>query len=201
MLYEDRLPEGYAYVRFVNATAASLKLKPDGYAEQMALGATASDRVSNYFVVENVAKRRLTMKVEPAGSFDFELAPGALQTVLIETLDGAISVRTVTDRFEMSQTKAQLSFYNATTACAASTLYLEPSNQIVFTDVKPDEVKGRVVNPAPNPQVRASCGGEKTALLALGALNAGGQYSVWLIKPLGDAETFLASAKFAPYQR
>lgn len=200
MLYEDRLPDGFAYMRFVNVTPTNLALTPIGFADPLALGTSGADRVSAYYVVEKVAKRTLTVKLGPVGQASFELKPGAFQTVFIERTGSAIGSRVVTDQMELSQTKARLSFYNDVPTCAAS-LYLEPKGQTVFKDVGPNLMRGRAVNPAENPRVRANCGIENVASLDLGPLDAGGQYSIWLIAPMGSPIAFLSKNKIAPFLR
>lgn len=201
MLYEDRLPDGFAYVRFANATASSIALKPVGFADPLTLGASGADRVSAYYVVEKVAKRKLSVRLDSAGQIDFELKPGAFQTVLIEKSGGSTNGEVVTDQMELSQTKARLSFYNGMPSCKDAALYLEPKGQAIFENVGPNAVRGRAVNPVANPKVQARCGPGQLASLDLGPLDAGGQYSVWLIDSSGTPTAFVSKNKIAPYLR
>ncbi|BAR47364.1 hypothetical protein [Methylobacterium ajmalii] len=201
MLYEDRLPDGYAYVRFANASPDRLDLKPVGFADPMSLGTTGQERVSPYYIVEGVAGRRVEVKVEGAKPLEIELKPAGIHTVLIDKADGRLGTKVVLDQSELSQTKARLAFYNAMPSCAAAGLYLEPKGQPVLVDVGPNIMRGRSVNPAPNPRMRAACGTTRVAELDLGPLDAGGQYSVWLIAPGGTPNAFLSKNRIAPYLR
>lgn len=203
MLYENRLPDGYAYVRFVNALPDKLNLKPVGVTDPLTLGVDGAARVSSYFIVENVAGRRFTAEFGGAtpGQAGFELKPGAFHTIIFEPTAGGVAARTLTDSYELSQSKARLAFYNALPDCAAAQLQAEPSGQMIFSGVAADAARGRMVNPAPNPRARASCGGAAAVALDLGPLEAGGQYSVWLMAPGGAPIAFLSKNAIAPYLR
>jgi len=203
MLYENRLPDGYAYVRFANALPGNVTLKPEGVTDPLTLGAEGAARVSAYFLVENVAGRTFTAEFGGAtpGLASFELKPGAFHTVLFEKTDSGVAARVVADQSELSQTKARLAFYNAIPDCAAAGLQLEPNGQSVFSGVGPNLMRGRSVNPAPNPRMRATCGSDRAVSLDLGPLDAGGQYSVWLMAPGGVPIAFLSKNSIAPYLR
>ena len=56
----------------------------------------------------------------------------------------------------------------------------------------------RSVNPAAATVVVASCGAEKAKPLDLGKLDAGGLYSVWMMKPGGQLTAFMAHDTIAP---
>ena len=202
MLYENRLPDGYAYVRFANVLPDSVALKPTGITDPLTLGVNGADRVSSYFVVENVAGHSFTTELGgAAASVKFELKPGAYHTVLLEKTASGVVANVVTDQVELSQTKARIAFYNTISDCAAADLKLEPAGQSIFTGIGPNLMGARAVNPVENPKVRATCGSGKDVSIDLGPLDAGGQYSVWLMTPAGAPVAFLSKNMIAPYMR
>ena len=204
MLYENRLPDGYAYVRFANTLADALVVKPQGFADTLNLGTDGAARVSFYHIVEGVAGKTLVVDLAAggiSGVAKFELKPGAFHTVLIGKEGAALAARVVPDQAEINQTRARLAFYNAVPDCPAAGLQLDPGGQSVFSGVGPNSMRGRSVNPAANPHVRASCGTTRIAPLDLGSLDAGGQYSVWMMAPAGAPVSFMSKNTIAPYLR
>lgn len=205
MLYENRLPEGTAYVRFVNTLPEGGTVTP-AFADPLNLGKSGGDRVGPYMVVENAAGRTLTadVKLGPVQkTVSFALQSGKWHTLLLQPGGGAGEVATtlVTDEVGYNQLRARLSFFNATPQCKQAALALEPGGQSVFTGVATGTMKVRSVNAVASQRVRAECDGRKAPTLDLGRLDAGGLYSVWLVSPGGTPETFLARDLIAPYRR
>lgn len=201
MLYPDRLPDGYAYVRFVNTGAEPVTVRPAGFGEAMTLGTDGAARVSSYRVVEGVAGRELEAQVSAGGRSGrgaFAVEPGSFDTVLVGPDMALAAVR---DEAEVSQTRARLAFYNAAPGCAAATLQLDPGGRTVFAGVGPSAMRGRAVNPAEKVRLRAACSTGQSAALDLGEIGAGGQYSVWLMAPAGKATAFMSVNAIAPYLR
>jgi hypothetical protein len=104
---------------------------------------------------------------------------------------GTLVATRLSDALEFNQTRARLAFYNVIPDCADGSLALQGSSQAVFTGVAPNTAKARTVNPSAA-QVVAACGGKPAPVLDLGLLEAGGQYSVWLMAPAGTPVTLLA---------
>lgn len=204
MLYENHLPDGYAYVRFVNTLPDAVTIKPAGFADPVTLGADGASRVSSYFTVEKVAGRSLAVDLGAASASShasFELKPGAFHTVLIAKDGSTATAKVVTDQAEINQTRARLAFYNAVPDCTAAALQLEPGGSSIFKSVKSGSMRGRSVNPAANAHVKAGCGTTRSASLDLGQLSAGGQYSVWYMAPAGTPVAFMSENAIAPYMR
>lgn len=198
-LYEGRLPDGFAYVRFVNTTATALDLAPD-FTDPIKLGATGASRISPYHVVEAVAGKTLTV-ASGGGKASFQLKPGQFHTFLI-TQPGPLLAGTLTvDTTQYNQLRAKLSFYNAVPDCAQATLLLDPSGQSVFKSVAALSMQTRSINPVDEAKVHATCGATAVAPLDLGELSAGGLYTVWLMNEGGKTVTFLAMDSIAPYQK
>lgn len=204
LLYENRLPDGYAYVRFVNTLPNSLTVKPEGFGDPVTLGVEDAGRVSSYYTVEKVADRSLSVDLSAgstSGHASFDLKPGGFNTVLIGKDGTAAVAKVVTDQAEINQTRARLAFYNAVPECATAGLQLDPGGTSVFSGVTPGSMRGRSVNPAANAHVRAGCGATRTTPINLGQLSAGGQYSVWFMAPSGTPVAFMSENAIAPYLR
>jgi len=199
-LYEGRLPEGFAFVRFANTTADAMDLAP-AFTDPVKLGTEAGARISQYRVVENVTGKSLGVANKEGGHLDLRLTPGKFHTFLITAGGAGLAGKLVTDVTEYNQLKSKLSFYNAAPSCTAASLLLEPTNQAVFKDVETAAMRTRSINPVTEAKVRATCGTAKIPTLDLGELNAGALYSVWLMAPSGMPAIFLAQDFIAPYQR
>lgn len=199
-LYE-RFPAGFALVRFASALPGDVMVKPESITEPMTLTTAGAGRISAYYGVEDVAGRTFFVELDGKSRASFALTPGVFQTVLLERSEGGLAARVVIDQAELSQNKARLAFYNAVPDCAGANLQLEPDGQAIFSNVGPNLMRGRSVNPASNARVIASCGSAQTVALDLGSLDAGGQYSVWLMAPEGAPIAFVSKNTIAPYLR
>ncbi len=198
-LYEGRLPDGFAYVRFVNTTATALDLAPD-FTDPITVGTDGPKRISQYHVVEAVAGKTLSV-ASGGGKASFKLQPGKFHTFLITQPGPLLAGTLMVDVTQYNQLRSKLSFYNATTDCAQAGLLLEPSGQSVFKSVASLSMQTRSINPVDEAKVHATCGPTKLAAIDLGELNAGGLYTVWLVNEGGKPTTFLAQDSIAPYQK
>ena len=202
VLYEPLPPAGSAYLRVVNATPGPLSL-PAGLVAAATLGTESAQRVSRYVVQENVAEREVTLPFPlgaAGGATTLRLEPGSFNTLIVVADGPGLRAMQVADQTQFNQTRARLSFYNATADCADARLTLEPEGQAIFADVPAGAVRMRSVNPV-TAQVRPGCGGTRGAPFALGGMQAGGQYSIWLLR-LGEQPTaFLARDETMPWRR
>ena len=201
-LYGAQPPPGSAFVRFVNATGASVDLRPS-FLSSSTLGTVGASRVGPYSVVEHVAGKSLSMDVQTAGRTlhaALAVAPDSFNTVLVrdETASGP-SATLVKDGAEFNQARARLSFYNATPGCPAASLALAPAGTAVFSDVAPGSVRTRSVNPV-KALIRAGCTGQTADDVMLDDMEVGGSYSVWLMSPGGHPVTFITRDKTSPYK-
>jgi hypothetical protein len=202
-LYGKQPPRGSAFVRLVNATPAAAVVATDFQAETH-LGATGADRVAPYAVVERAAERSLTFTAKEGGHeghFTYKAAADGYVTIVMEQSPaGSITFTPIVDQAEFNQTRARLAFYNAAPGCASATLGLDPSGPAVFQDVASGATKSRTVNPV-QATVRASCAGQPGPTLALGGMDLGASYSIWLMQPDGKPILFMTpdvSAKYKP---
>jgi len=199
MLYEQRLPEGFAFVRIASALPAGATVRPD-FGDPVTLGDAGADRVSPYYVAEDVAKRRVKFQVTSGGTtseVEADVVGGGLNTVLLQREGDRVVATSIADKAEYNQTRARVTFYNAVPGCANGGLALDPSNQSVFNAVAPNTGATRSLNPT-QAVVRASCGTQRAEALDLGRLNPGGLYSVWLMAPAGQPVSFLMQDRIAP---
>ncbi len=198
LLYAQRLPEGTVYVRLVNALPAAASVQTD-FAGKVELGADGANRLSPYFVAGNAGGKTVSMQVSEGGktaTAKFEPKSGTFITVVLHPDPSGVSAAIVTDKPEYNQLRARLSFYNATSDCAAGSLS-EQVGRPVFNNMPPDSGQARSINPV-TATVTAACGGGKAPPLSLGQLEAGGLYSVWMMRPSGQLLSFVAHDTIAP---
>ncbi len=201
-LYGAQPPPGSAFVRFVNATATSVDVRPS-FAASSTLGTAGPSRVSAYAVVDRVAGKTLSLEVRAAGQSaqtTLSVAPDSFDTVLVRNdASGTLSAAVVKDGSEFNQARARLSFYNATPDCPSASLALLPAGTAVFSDVAAGAVRTRTVNPV-KALVRASCTGHTADDVMLENMEVGGSYSVWLMLPDGHPATFVTRDTTLPYK-
>lgn len=198
MLYEQRLPDGTAFIRFINALPGEVSVKAD-FTPAFTQGAGDADRVGPYVPAQKVTDRPVEIEIAEGGktgraTLQFK---AGYNTVILRMKGEALDAVNIADSLEFNQTRARLAFYNLVSDCPAASLTLQGTNQAVFTAVDPYTTKARSVNPA-NAKVVAACGGQSAPVLDLGRLEAGGQYSVWLMAPAGAPITMLARDRIMP---
>jgi hypothetical protein len=199
MLYEQRLPDGFAFVRIANGLPAGAVVRPD-FGDAVTLGEGGADRVSPYYVAEDVARRPVKFQVTTAGTtteVQASVAGGGLNTILLQREGERVVATSIPDKAEYNQTRARVTFYNAVPGCAGGALALDPSGQSVFSGVAPNTGSTRSLNPT-QANVRASCATQRAATLDLGRLQPGGLYSVWLMAPSGQPVSFIMQDRIAP---
>ncbi|WP_431270323.1 alginate O-acetyltransferase AlgX-related protein [Dankookia sp. P2] len=146
-----------------------------------------------YAVVERAAGRHLALEAASAGATGravLGLEPGSYVTLLLHRgADGGIAATPVTDSADFDRAKARLGFYNAAPGCPAAALRLASNHATVFDQVAPGTARARTVNPV-SAALRAECGEAAVGLPAEG-FEAGGSYSILLIRPEGAAPAAL----------
>ena len=202
-LYGAQPPPGSAFIRFANATAAPVDVRPS-FMDGATLGTTGPARISAYGVVATVANRSLPLTVSAGGhtvQASLKLTPDSFNTVLVrEGAPGQLSATVVTDGAEFNQARARLSFYNATQNCPAGALALVPAGTAVFSDVAPGAVKTRSVNPV-KAMISARCTGQAAEDVMLDNMEIGGSYSIWLMLPGGKPATFITRDTTLPFKK
>jgi len=182
-VYDPLPPPGSAYVRFMNSLDGDLEVRPE-FLPVQSLGSTSANRVTSYFVVDKVAGRDLAAEIRGmnrVGHATFRVEPGTFINVIVQAGPGRDIVAVpVSDRTDFNQTRARLSFYNASPACPSATLMLADGGTAVFQNIAPGTAKARGVNPVET-DVIASCDGHNAPALPLHGLGAGGMYSIWMM--------------------
>lgn len=199
MLYEQRLPDGWGLLRYVNTLAEPAAFRSD-FDLPRNLGTEGPARVTPFHVIADVEGKTLETAVTVAGQtarLRFSLAPNAFSTLLLLRESDQLVVRVIRDTTEFNQLRARLTFYNATTQCGPSTLALDPGGQSVLADVAPGAMRARSVTPAAA-RVRATCASARIGPLDLGRLEAAQLISVWLIAPGGTPQLFRSVDTIAP---
>lgn len=191
-VYDPQPPPDSAYVRFVNGLGEEVALRP-GFTPPRRLGTTAGERVTPYAVAEKVAGREMVVEASLAGGtarITLRAAPGSFNTVLLHRgSDGSLAGTPVVDQADFNRARSRLSFYNLAAQCPAARLQIAPSGPAVFEGVSFGTAKSRSVNPV-TAQLQAGCGEGGTALdFALENTEAGGMYSIWIMRPDGQALT------------
>ena len=198
LLYAQRLPEGTVYIRLASALPGAASVQTD-FAGKVELGANGADRISPYFVAGSAGGKTVSMQVTEGAktvTTSFQPKSGTFITVVLHPKGDGVTAAIVTDKPEYNQLRARLTFYNATDDCPAGSL-AEQVGRPVFTNVPPDGVQARSINPVAA-TVTAACGGGKATPLNLGQLDAGGLYSVWMMHLSGSLATFVAHDTIAP---
>jgi alginate O-acetyltransferase complex protein AlgF len=197
MLYAQRLPEGTVYIRLASALPAAAIVTTD-FAGTVSLGNAEANRISPYFVAGSAGGKTVALKVaEGSKTATATIQPksGTFITVVLHEKGNAVVGSIITDKPEYNQLKARMTFYNATDDC--STGSLSQGTRAVFPAVAADGVQAASLNPV-SATVIAACGGDKAKPLDLGALEAGGLYSVWMMRLGGQLTSFMAHDTIAP---
>ena len=198
LLYAQRLPAGTVYMRLVNALPGAASIGTE-FAGKVDLGADGEKRVSPYFVSTTLGDKTVTLQVDEGGkpsTANFSPKSGSFVTVVLHRAGDKVTASVITDKPEYNQLRARLAFYNATTDCAAGSL-AEASGQDIFKGIAPDGVAARGINPV-SAKVVAGCAAGKSPPLDLGQLQAGGLYTVWMMRPAGTLISFVAHDLIAP---
>jgi hypothetical protein len=199
LLYEQRLPDGWALLRYVNTLEAPAAFRSD-FDLPRNLGTDGAARVTPFHVIENVEGKTLEAAVAVGAEtmrIRFQLTPNAFSTLLLLREGDALVARVIRDATEYNQIRARLTFYNATLTCGPATLKLDPGGQTVLANVENAGMRARTVAPAAA-RVRTSCAGGRVGPLDLGRLEAGQLHSVWLIAPGGTPQIFRSTDTIAP---
>jgi hypothetical protein len=201
-VYDPLPPPGSAYVRFVNSLANEVSLRPDFLPPQQ-LGTLPEQRVTPFYVVEKVGGRDLRLQMlenKEAGQTTLHAEPGNFVTVIVEhPAGGDLMAVPLIDQTDFNQSRARLSFYNATPACGAARLAVDPDGPAVFQDIIPGTAKARSVNPVVA-RVRASCTGLIAPVFGLEGLEPGGMYSIWLMMQGAGVAAFITRDTTTPWK-
>jgi hypothetical protein len=191
-IYDPQPPPDSAYLRFVNTLGEEVALRP-AFLPPLRLGTKPDERVTAYQVAQRVSgNRELVVEASAGrrtGRIVLRLQPGSFNTLLLQPQgDGSIAATPIVDPTDFNRARSRLSFYNTAADCAGATALLAPGGPAVFEQVAPGTSKNRSVNPV-TAQMRVECGSQSAPTFALEGLEAGGMYSIWLMRPDGRTLT------------
>lgn len=195
-LYEPPPPRGAAQVRFVNALAEPVELRPS-FARPLSLGTDPAARIGRYAVVPAVAGKAFSVGIG-GHALPLSLPPDRQVTVLLVAGAEGPRAQVIADEVEFNQTRARLRFYNATSDCDAASLSVQPAGARVFAEVPPGEARMRAVNPV-TAEVQAGCAAGEAPAIALRNLEVGAGYSIWLMAPGGRLTAFVTADGNKPW--
>jgi len=198
LLYAQRLPAGTVYMRLVNALPGAASIQTE-FAGTVELGTEGAARVSPYFVSTTLGDKVVTLGVSEGGKSakpSFTPKSGSFLTIVLHAAGDGVTAAVITDKPEYNQLRARLAFYNATADCPAGSL-AEASGPDIFKGIAPGAAAARGINPV-SAKVVAGCAAGKAPALDLGELQAGGLYTVWMMRPEGTLMSFVAHDMIAP---
>jgi len=193
-LYDTGPSQDAAFVRFVNARSGALEVKAVG-GSQSTTTLQASQPTSPFYSVRGNATIKGIFKT---GSLQSDIAlkvkPGEFATV-VAMPGGAVIQQTVLRESpdDFNALKVSLALYNLDAQCAGAGLNVLGRDAALFDNVATGTLQRRVLNPV-SVSVQLLCKGQVTpAKLALGNLQAGQRYSVFVMPDGVGTKLLIAS--------
>jgi alginate O-acetyltransferase complex protein AlgF len=198
-LYETGPAQDASFIRFVNATDQALTIATAKSTQaanaKIALTTETQARASMFYPVKSGVKLSATIMVAGSKSAlmaDVQTKPSEYVTVVVvptvaakgaKNAGATYAVQTIKETpEEFSAVRASIGLFNVNAQCAAAELVATPKNTPIVTQVKPQTVQRRLLNPI-NVSVQAVCANAASApsaILSLGQLQAGERYSVFV---------------------
>ena len=196
-LYETGPGQDAAFVRFVNGGTGPLEVSAAGSKARSRLdlaapasaffSVNAGDKVKGAFLADS-QRSEIALSVKPGEFATVVALPGAgaiKQTVLREQPD------------DFNALKASLALYNLDPKCTSASLGVVGRSAMLFEAVPSGALQRRALNPV-SLSVQLLCGGKPAATpLALGALQAGQRYSVFVMPAAAAPRLFIANDSVA----
>jgi hypothetical protein len=192
-LYDTGPSQDAAFVRFVNASSGAMEVKAAG--SQSGTTLQPGQPASSFYPVRGNANVKgffknaslqsdIALKVKPGEFATVVAMPGSAaiqQTVLRESPD------------DFNALKVSLALYNLDAQCAAAGLNVLGRNATLFENVANGTLHRRVMNPV-SLSVQLLCKGQvRPVTLALGNLQAGQRYSIFVIPEGLGSKLLIAS--------
>ena len=192
-LYETGPSQDAAFVRFVNAGTDPLEVSAAGSKARSRLDLAAP--ATTFFSVNAGAKIKGMFH---AGSQRSDIAlsvkPGEFATVVALPGAGAVTQTVLREQpDDFNALKTSLALYNLDPRCASAGLSVVGRSATLFDAVPSGALQRRALNPV-SISVQLQCGGKPTASpLALGSLQAGQRYSVFVVPATDAPRLFIAA--------
>lgn len=192
-LYATGPSQDAAFVRFVNAQETALEISASGSKARTRL--EVAQPASPFYSVNANAKLRGRLQAgDQKGDIALAVKPGEFATVV--AMPGAGTIRQTILREQpddFNALKVSLALYNVDPQCGAAGLHVVGRNTTLFEGVGAGTLQRRAMNPV-SISVQLRCNGQPAAAtLALGALQAGQRYSVFVVPAAGSPRLFLAA--------
>jgi len=192
-LYDTGPSQDAAFVRFVNASSGVMEVKAAG--SQSGTTLQSGQPASSFYPVRGNANVKGSFK---SASFQSDIAlkvkPGEFATVVAMHADATLKqtvLRESPDDF--NALKVSLALYNLDAQCAGAGLNVLGRNAALFENVASGTLQRRALNPV-SISLQLLCKGHVTpAKLALGTLQAGHRYSVFVIPDGVGSKLMIAS--------
>jgi len=180
-LYPTGPAEDSAFVRFVDGSAAGLRVTAAGSAETLELD--AESRASAYMPVAG----KTTIKGELAQGKDVqtvsvEILPSQFVTVLGVKAEEGLQVHTIHEEADdFTAVRASIAFYDLNPSCGDAGVQVAGRQVFLFEHAEVGKWLRRQVNPVPL-SVQLVCAGQPVGQpLDLGTLQAGERHSLFLV--------------------
>ena len=192
-LYETGPSQDASFVRFVNGDVRVLELSAAG--SQASARLDPRQPASAFFAVQ--ANTSVKGKFKTAGlQSDIGLAvkPGEFATVVALPAAGGLTQAILREQpDDFNALKVSLALYNIDPQCAAAGLNVVGRSAALFEGVATGTLQRRAINPV-NISVQLLCSGKTAAAtLALGPLQAGQRYSVFVLPSKPGSRLFITA--------
>ena len=192
-LYDTGPSQDAAFVRFVNASSGAMEVKAAG--SQSGTTLQSGQPASSFYPVRGNANVKGFFKNASLQSdIALKVKPGEFATVVAMS-GGAVIQQTVLRESpeDFNALKVSLALYNLDAQCAGAGLNVLGRNAALFESVASGTLQRRALNPV-SISVQLLCKGQVTpAKLALGTLQAGQRYSVFVMPDGVGAKLLIAS--------
>jgi len=193
-LYSTGPGQDAAFVRFVNARSGSMDVKAGGGSQSGTTLQPGQPASPFYPVQGNASVKGFFKNTSLQSDIALKVKPGEFATV-VAMPGGAVIKQTVLRESpdDFNALKASLALYNLDAQCAAAGLNVVGRSASLFENVAAGSLQRRALNPV-SISVQLLCKGKVTpATLALGALEPGQRYSVFVIPEGKGSKLFMAS--------
>ena len=196
-LYETGPGQDAAFVRFVNARSAAIDVKAAGSKASAKLA--PEQPASNFFPVPaNRAVKGQFSDKQLQSEIAVSVKPGEFATVV--ALSGSGEIKQVVLREQpddFNALKVSLALYNLDKRCKAAGLNVLGRSAALFEGVAIGSLARRTLNPV-NISVQLQCQGQlDQATLALGTLQAGQRYSIFVMPADAGSRLVIAADQLA----
>ena len=196
-LYETGPSQDAAFVRFINAQAGLLEVSSAGSVTRTKLD--PAQPASPFYTVDANARIKGRFHAgNQQGDIGLTVKPGEFASVVALPGTGAIKqiiLREQPDDF--NALKVSLALYNIDPQCGPAGLNVVGRSAALFESVASGSLQRRALNPV-SISVQLVCKGVVApATLALGALQAGQRYSVFVVPAGANSRLFITSDNLA----